>query len=144
MRWRRLYDRYGPLLLDMFLSSPYLKPERRHVAGLLLPNGQSWRLPGRRLTAKGAILFGFLAFSVAIKAACPAVAGEKFKGANGILMTHLTMGIGDILQSLFELPTPMLVESTAKIQGLAASRRGPLFQPTLIIPGSAPRPFCHG
>ncbi len=38
-----------------------------------------------------------------------AAAKEKFKGADGILVIHLTMGIGSQLQSLFELGIPVVL-----------------------------------
>ena len=38
-----------------------------------------------------------------------AAAKEKFKGADGILVIHLTMGIGGQLQSLFELDIPVVL-----------------------------------
>ena len=40
-----------------------------------------------------------------------AAAKEKFKGADGILVVHLTMGIGSQLQSLFELGIPIVLFS---------------------------------
>jgi hypothetical protein len=38
-----------------------------------------------------------------------AAAKEKFKGADGILVVHLTMGIGAQLESLFELGIPVVL-----------------------------------
>ena len=48
-----------------------------------------------------------------------AAAKEKFKGADGILVIHLTMGIGNQLQSLFELGIPVccLLCPTAGMNG---------------------------